>query len=143
MTSGASFESMEKLMQKDSRYHLKDHTFLEFWTNGRGEIEEHIYSRQKVGQEYFYVLSLAVWRNCDTHNPQQKFSPAKLVLEILSESREKVEAAGGSFVMNFTFGLWTLPILGIVFATFAFIVCKVKSFREIFVFPAGKVEKLD
>ena len=126
-------------MEPDKRHKLLDHALIEFRTNSLAEIDDHL---SAIDGEQFYVISMGVWRNCDSADRSRKFADAKLVLELLCERNEKVEAAGGSFVLNLKLGFWTLVVLIIVFATFALIMSKIKGLREVFIFPEH-IEKID
>ena len=126
---------MEKLLEKSGKIRLLDHSLLEFWTDKNAEISERQNSLRAVNEESVYVISMAVWRSCDSADPQQKYRNANLVVELLSETKETVDAAGGTFILNLKLGLWTIPILLIVFITFSILLWKIPGFHDVLGLP--------
>ncbi len=114
---------------------LLDHSLLEFRTDPSGNIADHLNSVERIDGDTFYVISMGVWRSCDSSDPRQKYKPAKLVLELLSGSVKEVQSSGGPFILNLNLKLWTIPVLLVVFVTFGILLWKIPGIKDIFTVP--------
>eukprot|EP00826_Nyctotherus_ovalis_P050589 TRINITY_DN6218_c0_g2_i1.p1 TRINITY_DN6218_c0_g2~~TRINITY_DN6218_c0_g2_i1.p1 ORF type:complete len:132 (-),score=5.70 TRINITY_DN6218_c0_g2_i1:132-527(-) len=128
---------MEKLLERSRDYRSLDHTILEFWTDSQGEIPEH---KDAVNAEACYVLSMVVWRNCDAVSLEKKYEDARIVIELMTETKTRIDSAGGVYILSLTHGLWSVLAILLGIMLFGCVMCRLPGVREVFILP-GKSKK--
>ena len=102
---------MEQLLNRAHDHSVLDHTLVEFWTDSTKEIPKHLYAQETLEDETFYVLSLVIWRNCDSVTLAKKYEDANIVIEFLTETKARIDAMGGTYILNLNFGLWSIVMI--------------------------------